>query len=55
VKNNLFKTSLEKVDFTGNEFVAPMVSMPPIELYGAIICTTQVADLIGLWGVMVSG
>jgi hypothetical protein len=53
VKNNFFKTMLAGVDFTNNEFVAPMVSTPPIELKGAIINMFQAANLIGLWGVVV--
>ncbi|PKM73597.1 MAG: hypothetical protein CVU91_04755 [Firmicutes bacterium HGW-Firmicutes-16] len=53
IKNNLFKTMLAAVDFTDNEFVAPTVSNPPIELKGAVINTFQAVDLIGLWGVVV--
>jgi len=44
---------LATVDFTNNEFVAPMVSTPPTELKGAIINMFQAANLIGLWGVIV--
>lgn len=44
---------LATVDFTNNEFVAPIVSTPPIELKGAIINMFQAANLIGLWGVIV--
>ena len=54
VKNNFFKTMLEKVDFTNNEFVAPMVSTPPIELKGSIINMFQAANIISLWGVIVN-
>jgi len=53
LKNNFFKTMLTAVDFTDNEFVAPTVSNPPIELKGAIINTFQASDLIALWGVVV--
>lgn len=54
VKNNFFKTMLATVDFTNNEFVAPVVSIPPIELKGAIINMFQAADLISLWGIIVN-
>jgi len=54
VKNNFFKTMLETVDFTNNEFSMPMVSSPPVELKGAMINILQAADLIGLWGVIVN-
>lgn len=53
IKNNFFKTMLATVDFTRNEFVAPMVSTPPAELKGAKINILQAADIIGLWGVIV--
>jgi uncharacterized protein YjbI with pentapeptide repeats len=53
VKNNFFKTLLATVDFTNNEFAAPIVSTPPIELKGAIVNMFQAANLIGLWGVIV--
>ncbi len=53
VKNNFFKTALAMVDFSDNELIAPMVSMPPVELKGAVINMFQAADLIGLWGVIV--
>lgn len=52
-KNNFYKTLLATVDFTDNEFIAPMVSSPPIELKGAIINMFQAADLISLWGIVV--
>lgn len=53
VNNNFFKTLLKAVDFSNNEFAAPMVSTPPFELKGAIINMFQAADLIGIWGVVV--
>lgn len=53
VKNNFFKTMLAAVDFTRNEFIAPIVSMPPVELKGAVVNMLQAADLISLWGVVV--
>ena len=53
IKNNFFKTLLAAVDFSENEFLAPTVSMPPVELKDAIINRTQAADLINLWGVIV--
>lgn len=54
IKNNFYLTSLEKVDFTDNELMAPTVSTPPVELRGAIINMAQAADLIKLWGLIVS-
>lgn len=54
IKNNFFKTMLAAVDFTDNEFTAPIVSSPPIELKGVIVNMFQAADLIGLWGVVVN-
>lgn len=53
IKNNMFRTMLAGVDFTDNEFVAPTMSAPPVELKGAVINTSQAIDLIGLWGVVV--
>ena len=53
IKVNFCKTLLTSVDFTQNELVAPIVSMPPIELKGAIINTFQASEIIGLWGVVV--
>ena len=53
VKNNFFKTMLATVDFTNNEFAAPTVSTPPIELKGAVVNIYQAADLISLYGVIV--
>jgi len=53
VKNNFFKTMLAAVDFSNNEFTAPTVSSPPVELKGAVVNAVQAADLIGLWGVIV--
>ena len=53
VRNNFFKTLLAGVDFTGNEFVAPIVSTPPVELKGVIVDVYQAAGLISLWGVVV--
>jgi len=53
VKNNFFKTLLGGVDLSENEFLAPTLSMPPVELKDAIINRTQAADLISLWGVIV--
>jgi len=53
IRNNLFKTILTGVDFTGNEFIAPIVSAPPVELKGVIVDTFQAAGLISLWGVVV--
>ena len=53
IKNNLFKTMLETIDFTDNEFSTPMLSSPPVELKGAKINMLQAADLISLWGVIV--
>ena len=53
VKNNFFQTMLSSVDFSPNEFVAPVVSMPPQELKGAILSASQAADLISLWGIIV--
>lgn len=53
VKNNFYKTMLTGVDFTNNEFIAPIVSTPPLELKGVIIDLFQAADLIGMWGVVV--
>ena len=44
---------LSSVDFSENEFVAPIVSMPPEELKGAVLNPSQAADLIGLWGIIV--
>lgn len=53
IRNNFFKTSLAGIDFSRSELVAPVVSMPPFELKGAIISPMQAADLIGLWGLVV--
>ncbi|MDI6920159.1 hypothetical protein NVT68_011010 [Clostridium botulinum] len=44
---------LESVDFTKNELFVPMVSAPSIEFQGDKISMVQVADLIGLWGIIV--
>lgn len=52
-KNNFFRTMLSSVDFSENEFVSPIVSMPPEELKGAVLNPSQAADLIGLWGIIV--
>lgn len=53
IKNNFFQTKLATVDFTNNEFVAPIVSSVPIELKGAIINMFQAAELVSLWGIIV--
>ena len=53
LRNNFYKTSLAGIDFTRCEFAAPVVSMPPVELKGAILNPFQAADLIGLWGIIV--
>lgn len=53
IKNNFFKTMLSGMDFSQNEFIAPIVSNPPAELKGAVISPVQAVDLIGLWGVTV--
>ena len=53
IKNNFFKTMLMAIDFNDNEFAAPTVSTPPIELKGAVVSRSQAADLISLWGVTV--
>jgi uncharacterized protein YjbI with pentapeptide repeats len=52
-KNNFFKTMLEAIDFTENEFSMPTVSSPPIELKGVVVNLFQAADLIGMWGVVI--
>jgi uncharacterized protein YjbI with pentapeptide repeats len=54
IKSNFFRTMLATVDFSDNEFIAPTMSNPPVELKGAIINVFQAADLIGLWGVTVN-
>jgi uncharacterized protein YjbI with pentapeptide repeats len=53
IRNIFFKTPLASMDFTRNELVSPIVSMPPSELKGAILNPFQAADLIGLWGIIV--
>jgi uncharacterized protein YjbI with pentapeptide repeats len=53
IRNNFFKTPLCGVDLSRCDLVAPVVSMPPFELKGAIISPAQAADLIGLWGIVV--
>jgi len=53
VKTNFFKTRLATIDFTDNEFIAPIVSTPPVELKGVIVDIYQAANLMTLWGVVV--
>lgn len=53
IRNNFFRTSLSGIDFTRCEFMSPVVSMPPVELKGAVLNPFQAADLIGLWGIIV--
>ena len=53
IRNNFFKTPLSGIDLSQSDLVAPVVSMPPVELKGAIISPAQAADLIGLWGIVV--
>lgn len=53
LNNNFFKTLLATIDFTENDFVAPIVSSPPIELKGVKVNLLQAADLIRLWGIIV--
>jgi len=54
VKNNFFQTMLSDVDFTNNTFAAPAVSVPPVELKGAVINVFQAADLVRQWGILVN-
>lgn len=53
IKNNFFKTMLEAIDFSDNEFTMPTVSSPPAELRGVVVNMFQAVDLIGYWGVIV--
>jgi uncharacterized protein YjbI with pentapeptide repeats len=53
VRNNFCRTMLAAVDFTEDEFAAPIVSSPPSELKGAVVSLTQAADLAAIWGVVV--
>lgn len=53
-KNDFFKTSLDGMDFSDNEFLKPIVSEPPIELKGITVNMTQASELISYWGVKVS-
>ena len=53
VKNNFHLTMLSGVDFSNNEFLAPTVSSPPVELKGVVVNPIQAADLMGLWGIVV--
>jgi len=54
IKNNFLKTALTAIDFTETDFSMPTVSMPPVELKGAVINMSQAADLISMWGVVVN-
>ena len=53
IRNDFNKTLLNGIDFSENELIAPIVSIPPIELKGIIVDMFQAADLIGIWGVKV--
>jgi uncharacterized protein YjbI with pentapeptide repeats len=53
IRNDFTKTLLNGIDFSGNELIAPIVSIPPIELKGIVIDMLQAADLIGILGVKV--
>jgi uncharacterized protein YjbI with pentapeptide repeats len=53
IRNDFSKTLLKGVDFSSNEFIAPTVSIPPVELRGISIDMFQAADLVGLLGVKI--
>lgn len=53
IKNNFFKTPLKGIDFSNNEFVAPTVSEPPVELRGVIVDRFQAAELAKLMGICI--
>lgn len=53
IRNSFFKTMLDAIDFSDNEFTQPTVSSPPAELRGVVVNMFQAIDLIGYWGVIV--
>lgn len=53
IKNNFFKTPLKCIDFSNNEFVAPTVSEPPVELRGLMVDRFQAAELAKLMGIFI--
>lgn len=53
IKCNFYGTKLWGIDFTGNEFYAPIVSDPPRELKGITVDMFQAAELIGIIGIKV--
>jgi uncharacterized protein YjbI with pentapeptide repeats len=53
INNNFFKTVLDKIDFSDNDFINPIVSNHPIELKGVILNSMQAVDLVSLFGIVV--
>lgn len=53
IRNNFFKTALKGLDFSNNEFLAPTVSEPPIELRGLTVDRFQAAELAKLMGISI--
>ncbi len=53
IRNDLSKTMLAGIDFSGNILIAPTLSSPPVELKGILIDMLQAPDLVGLLGVKV--
>jgi len=53
IRNNFFKTSLQQIDFTSCDFIAPVVSDQQIELKGIIVNSMQALDLVSLWGITI--
>lgn len=53
INNNFFKTMLDKIDFSDNDFVNPIVSSNPVELKGVILNSIQAVDLASLFGIVI--
>jgi len=53
INNNFFKTLLEKIDFSDNDFINPIVSNNYSELKGIILNSIQAVDLVSLFGIVI--
>lgn len=53
INNNFFMTMLDKIDFSDNDFLNPIVSNNFIELKGIILNSLQAVDLVRLLGVVI--
>lgn len=53
INNNFFKTMLDKIDFSDNDFINPIVSNNYSELKGIVLNSIQAVDLVSLFGIII--